>query len=551
MANKIQIKRGLKGQLPVLSVGEPALCTDTKEFFVGDGTNNIKIYNKNEVDSSIDTVNIEVGKKLNRSDFIYNGIKNKPIINNNPLSFADYIYELDKISLSGTGTWSYYDGVTQPLFYPSVGMDKNGEIFFSGIARLIETADLVLIDGMVKLGTIFHFNIDQFEGVPLWGTFLGVNDTDFNDTIPIPFTIKPNGEILIKNLGKGSKYYSRIVLSSGRVKTTSFGHQNVLNHINAVKDIFLGRTSIDTSFIYFTDLHYRTNLSDEYRRYEQLNYINLLSREIDSICVVSGGDNVEEYDTQQKAIICKKDFLKNFDVDSLVYCNGNHDLNISNGSEYYVHYSHVKPFINNSLTIYGGEDKYYGYTDYSDKKLRIVVLDIYEAIYNGSTATQTSTATDNQLNWLKQNALLGCPLDYDVIVVSHVAPTPDKIYSDDTILPNSYTIRKLFEDFKNGVGEFATQGARRLACWLSGHEHKDKSVTINGITYITTLLSGSHEVRYTPQGGSTYTTYSRTYGTEYEFCFDIVSIDRTNRKVYLDRVGRVANIIGRTRVISY
>ncbi len=32
MANKIQIRRGgLKANLPSLDVGEPALCTDTKE----------------------------------------------------------------------------------------------------------------------------------------------------------------------------------------------------------------------------------------------------------------------------------------------------------------------------------------------------------------------------------------------------------------------------------------------------------------------------------------------------------------------------------------
>ncbi len=35
MANKIQIRRGLKANLPSLDVGEPALCTDTKEVFVG------------------------------------------------------------------------------------------------------------------------------------------------------------------------------------------------------------------------------------------------------------------------------------------------------------------------------------------------------------------------------------------------------------------------------------------------------------------------------------------------------------------------------------
>jgi hypothetical protein len=38
MANKIQIKRGLRANLPaILSVGELAYCTDTKELFIGTG----------------------------------------------------------------------------------------------------------------------------------------------------------------------------------------------------------------------------------------------------------------------------------------------------------------------------------------------------------------------------------------------------------------------------------------------------------------------------------------------------------------------------------
>lgn len=46
MPQKILIKRGLKNNLPLLSQGEPALCTDTKEVFVGNGTSNIELIDK-------------------------------------------------------------------------------------------------------------------------------------------------------------------------------------------------------------------------------------------------------------------------------------------------------------------------------------------------------------------------------------------------------------------------------------------------------------------------------------------------------------------------
>lgn len=43
MANKIQVKRGLKAQLPTLAVGEPALTTDTKDVFIGHTDGNLEL----------------------------------------------------------------------------------------------------------------------------------------------------------------------------------------------------------------------------------------------------------------------------------------------------------------------------------------------------------------------------------------------------------------------------------------------------------------------------------------------------------------------------
>lgn len=43
MANKIQIKRGLKANLPALSVGELALCTDTNELHMGTDSGTVRV----------------------------------------------------------------------------------------------------------------------------------------------------------------------------------------------------------------------------------------------------------------------------------------------------------------------------------------------------------------------------------------------------------------------------------------------------------------------------------------------------------------------------
>ena len=60
MANKIQIRRGLKTNLPALDVGEPALCTDTKEVFVGNAGGNVALVNKEIMDEHLKNYTLQV-----------------------------------------------------------------------------------------------------------------------------------------------------------------------------------------------------------------------------------------------------------------------------------------------------------------------------------------------------------------------------------------------------------------------------------------------------------------------------------------------------------
>lgn len=57
MANKIQLRRGVKANLPTLSVGEPAFTTDTKQLFIGDGNSNIEYAKKTDIPSTMKNPN--------------------------------------------------------------------------------------------------------------------------------------------------------------------------------------------------------------------------------------------------------------------------------------------------------------------------------------------------------------------------------------------------------------------------------------------------------------------------------------------------------------
>lgn len=78
MSNKIQLKRGLEGDLPVLDVGEPAFTTDEKNVYIGSSDGNIKLasadhnhdtryYTQSEVNELIDNLSVE--KKFILYDF--------------------------------------------------------------------------------------------------------------------------------------------------------------------------------------------------------------------------------------------------------------------------------------------------------------------------------------------------------------------------------------------------------------------------------------------------------------------------------------------------
>lgn len=67
MANKIQLRRGVKANLPTLSVGEPAFCTDTNQFFVGTGSSNVEYAKQSSVDSLNTSLNDLANDKINKN----------------------------------------------------------------------------------------------------------------------------------------------------------------------------------------------------------------------------------------------------------------------------------------------------------------------------------------------------------------------------------------------------------------------------------------------------------------------------------------------------
>ena len=99
MANKIQIRRGLKANLPALDVGEPALCTDTKEVFVGNSGGNVALINKEVMDSHLENYILQIPYG------VASGSANTYTVTLNPplTSYTEGVAVAVKINASNTG----------------------------------------------------------------------------------------------------------------------------------------------------------------------------------------------------------------------------------------------------------------------------------------------------------------------------------------------------------------------------------------------------------------------------------------------------------------
>ena len=143
------------------------------DLLVADGTMD-RIINQ-EVFGEINNLLNELSTRLDQTILdIDNELKNqwKAVKMGDVDTEVDYIYPWDKMSLSGTQTWSYYDGNQFPEHYPQAMIDKDGTLKLKGICK-IDTNQSLAIDpdgsSMIVLCKLFHFSIEAFEGIQLWG----------------------------------------------------------------------------------------------------------------------------------------------------------------------------------------------------------------------------------------------------------------------------------------------------------------------------------------------------------------------------------------------
>lgn len=273
--------------------------------------------------------------------------------------------------------------------------------------------------------------------------------------------------------------------------------------------------------------------------------------------IFNTGDSIQEREGVSGLNSLRK-IANRFDPDKLVFCEGNHDRNVVSPrltkTEFYnVVYRQTK----NKNIVWGSKENAYYYRDFPTYKIRVIVLNVYEHMYDNDKYDEGKCGYSNtQLEWLANKALQTLE-GWSVIVLTHDSPI-EMDYNGAANQNNAAQLVQILEAFKDGnniavqytdernsglfsvnvTTAFSTPGT--LIAVLSGHAHCDDAKKVNGINYVQIVCAYIDVV-------NDYSGYkNRPAFSSKAYAFDIGIVDTANRTLKLKRIG-----YGMDRTVNY
>ena len=334
------------------------------------------------------------------------------------------------------------------------------------------------------------------------------------------------------------------------------------------------------TFAFMTGVHYAMNLNHELRLKRTLNAYRELAARVQIDKLILGGDHTNEGCKEYKSETYRE---LRAHLQGITYypVNGNHDDGTIWDTEYIMndvavnHLTHEEMYVlfYNHLPMAGAQfdEENPGLYYYCDDKLhknRYIFLDTGDIPYirdeKGSflyTGQQNFAFSQHQIDWLVKKALHFEEEGWSVTFYQHAAPLYSKglenmgslnhLTVQNDILECYRTGGQLHKEYYEGHfqvrvdADFTDCIRAEVIGGFIGHEHIDHlERSESGIPYIFT----SNCVAYNPPGlkcgwGD---AWERRDGDPSEILFDVVTIDKKTRKIYLVRVGA-----GEDREIGY
>lgn len=461
------------------------------------------------------------------------------------------------------------------------GYDPSGQIKMTMATRSI-------ISYSLDSGEKKAIAIDAGKTFLIPGNYALVIDSTDNEIKTKPIAQVTLGDLILAQTGEIDENFKRYITGffADRILIES-SYENYDTHnvkqiyVRDVDSASIGalQNTYDFSMIISTDLH--INSQGKVFDAPTLNVVERIRKNITPNAVVNLGDSVAlGLSDSSRAYYSLNDLKQPMEeFDNLFLVVGNHDYN--NISELSVD-RQPKGSIIPKKTIYnllgkfhkddcvwGSKEGMYYYKDFKEAKIRMVFLNTldkpeewvtidgveyekYPWLPNIVSAEQVDWLIDTALNFTDKNDRA----EWAVIICSHVTPAPNVPGNSASIgaLQNEnqqgIVISKVVEAFIAGTSEalsytdnqyggsatinrnadFTSQGAMQLIGWFAGHTHHDYKVTINGVTYITTLCgyySSGVDENYISMQKDTYS----------EFAVDLLMVDKSARKAIVKRYG--------------
>lgn len=336
---------------------------------------------------------------------------------------------------------------------------------------------------------------------------------------------------------------------------------------DSIKKILSYQNTDSVTFAFMTDLHYAPTYNHHIRLTRTLNAYKAIDSAVTIDKLILGGDLGAN---GEKAFAAKAfyDFRMHFYGLDYYPVLGNHDDNTiwdqcteSETTTNYFTHDELYSMLFNHLTKSGVEfDKNnrapYYYCDDKYSKTRYIFLDTTDVPYiieNGKLkygAQHIYAISQKQTDWLCNEALRFSEDGWSVIVSTHTAETPTVSQPDEintlgairAILRAYKTGKNIHESFGDGDfkldvnADFSNYTRGDFIAVLVGHFHADKIDYEDGLPYIFT----SNATMYC------HGDHIRKDGDKSEILFDVMTVDKRTRKIYITRVG-----YGEDRIATY
>ena len=249
-----------------------------------------------------------------------------------------------------------------------------------------------------------------------------------------------------------------------------------------------------------------------------------------------------------------------------VWCPGNHDDAPYQATASRLTQTQMYAVIGRKNLVSGGyvpNNACYGYMDFPSQHLRVIYLDTHDhrswgTMQLGSGVSNPYLDADNisaaQLQYLVDHALnfsgVSDPSQWSILVFSHAALNGSGSYTDPVsgiVHPsntaNAATLLKAYATKQSGSithgdstvsYDFSTITPAQIIACIHGHEHRYANETVGGVFLsicCPNIMNGRE--RASADGN----TYTKTAGTANGTSFCVFSINRADKKIYVDHYG--------------